>query len=347
MESLLKRQMMANESYAFNTMKDRAQTVGSAAAGLTIFGIGLGMFFHPIVLGIAGTYAAYKMGQGLLLSVPRFRERYINQMIKKGHFEAVAEEAPISRIAREISNRLGRREAPRIYTIDTQTVAGIVMPWGFLWLAKQESIRKLISEEAMPKVFAALPGSNILLTTKEALAKNLSEKKMRFIIAHEMSHLQVDSFSLVSYSKAAVGKMSELLFWGTGIAIGLSLFGIGLPLMATLPALMTLFVANVVSGTAFNFGTRVKERRADRNALYLTRDLEGAKEAMDYVHDDPESKGPSTLLEEAFKTHPGYTSRMRSLSQAFNKVAKYPGLRPASHSLDNGVKQQPLVKPTG
>jgi Zn-dependent protease with chaperone function len=209
-------------------------------------------------------------------------------------------------------------------------------------------LRDFLSTKAMPKIFAAVPGSNLLFTTKEALAKQISEKKLRFIIAHEISHLQTDNLSPSLYGNAIIKKMSAPLFWGAVIAAGLSIFGGSIPLtlgMAAGKAFGALIVIKLAAEAAVNYGTRVIERRADRNALYVTRDLDGAQKTMDWLH-EPAQKQEYSLLRESMQTHPSYTRRMDALRESFNAVSKYPVLQPANDNAAKGPEQKSSARRT-
>jgi Zn-dependent protease with chaperone function len=83
--------------------------------------------------------------------------------------------------------------------------------------------------------------------------------------------------------------------------------------------------------------TRIAERRADRNALYITRDLKAAKKTMDWLHSaepvkvkteggdapKPQSKKLG-IISELIATHPSYHCRMQALEKSFNIVSQYP-----------------------
>jgi Zn-dependent protease with chaperone function len=301
--------------------------------------VGLSAVFNPVALAVAGTYTAYQVGSSLLMPIPAFRNWAFNQMIKKGHAEVVSDDADIHRLTKEISDNLGRPVPPKLYAVDAAVVAHMGLPLGLRWLAKVKPVRELLVEKAMPKVFAAIPGANTILTTKQALAAIPSETQMRFIVAHEMSHLKTDFLSPPLYGKAIVKKMSETLILAVGAALVLSIFGVGLPVtalgvgaMAAIKGGIALAAIKYASGAAINFGMRLIEKRADRNGLYITRDLESAKNVMNWLH-EPSQKTPCSILKEATLDHPSYTKRMASLVTSFNAVAKYPPLHPTNDNV--------------
>jgi Zn-dependent protease with chaperone function len=332
--------MAQQRGYAFKTLKERALTLGSAIVGITALGVGLSAAFNPVALAVAGTYTACKVGSGLLMPIPAFRNWAFGHMVKKGHAELVSEDSDVYRLTKEISDSLGRPVPPKIYTVDTTVVAQIALPLGLRWVAKLKPIKDLLSEKAMPKVFAAIPGSNTLLTTKEALAAPISDAQLRFIAAHEMSHLKTDNLDPAMYGKAILKKITEPLMLAVGAALGASSFGFTLPVSAlglgvlgVLKAGAALVGIKYAAGAAINLGMRIVEKRADRNGLYITRDLKSAQETMDWLHEAKQKK-PTSALKEATLDHPSYTKRMSALKTSFDAVAKYPPLQPTN---DNPV----------
>lgn len=336
---------MSQSTYKYKTLQERAAINTASVAGLTIFGVGLSAVFNPVALGVAGGWATYSVAKSLLLTVPTYRNWQFNKMVKGGHAVLLPEDATICKMAKEISDDLGRKEAPKVYTVDTAVVASIALPAGLRWLAKLAPVRNLLEEKAMPKVFAAMPGANTLLTTNQALNNGMTQDELKFIVAHEMAHLKSDAGSLNIYSNAFIKKMSTPLLLATTAAIALSVFGIGLPITAGMGALKALgvFVATkAAADVAIRYGTRIIERRADRNALFVTRDLDNAVGAMQVLHEKEQMK-PYSNLKEAFQTHPSYIRRISALREAFEKVSKYPTLKPVN---DNQVRAEKENTPT-
>jgi Zn-dependent protease with chaperone function len=333
--------------YPFKTMKERTLTGGSAALGLAAFGWGLSSIFNPVALGIAVAYGAYTVGGAALMSVKPFREWQMNALVKKGKAEEVSPDSRIGRIAKEVSDDLGRAAPPKIYTIGTEMVAKMALPFGLRWLAKNASFKKFLTEKAMPKVYAALPGANTMYTTKEALNSDISDKALRFIVAHEMGHLKADAASPTLLGRAFIKAAGKPLLLAVGAGLVLSAFGVGLPVtlgMGLFKAGAALIGLKMASNVSMNFGMRVLERRADRNALYVTRDLEGARETMNFLH-EPGQRKPSSVLKESFLDHPSYLKRMDALTSAFNVVSKYAPLKPTNDNKAAAPKPQQKPQP--
>lgn len=334
---------MSQAKYKFKTMSERAAENATAVAGLTLYGVGLSQIFNPVALGIAGAYGAYTVGRAALMNVPAYRDWEMGRMVKKGHATQLPDDHPFVQMAKEISEDLGRKQAPKVYTVTSDVVVQIALPPGLRWLGKLRPVRDAIEEKAMPKVFAALPGSNLLMTTDAALNNGMSQDELKFIAAHEMGHLKTDAGSLNLLGRGFVNKMNMPLMLATTAAVALSVFGVGLPVtagMAAWKAFGALVAIKLGTDAALKLGTRIMERRADRNALYVTRDLEAGQDAMEWLH-EPAQKKPHSLLREALLTHPSYQRRLSAMQKSFNHVAKYPPIKPVN---DNKTKPAPVAK---
>lgn len=254
-------------------------------------------------------------------------------MVKKGVFTPVDKDEPICRITAEISADLGRKTPPDVYTINEKFAARISLPFGMRWLFKP------LAPKVMPKIYAALAGANTVVTTREALAKNLPEKELRFILAHEMSHLKTDTLSPKFFAGTMVKKASTILFWTTVAAGALSLAGVSLPVVlgggSALKALGLLTGARLVGALGVNYASRVMERRADRNAMYLTRDYESGEEALLSLG---EAKSPA--LVNIFESHPNSKPRFRSLKKAWEKACAYPNVKPGLPANCNSPREE-------
>lgn len=301
--------------YAFKTNRERASSAASAFGGIAAFAVGIGLVFNPVVVTAAGVWSFVK-ARRLQKSLSK---NSIESMVTSGYIEAVPADAPINTIVRDVSDALGRAETPQVYTLVERGLVGQVT-------GPQAKARK----EAMSKLFAALPGTNALLTTKDALNAGYPENEMRFIAAHEVSHLQTDKNSAVTFGKLFVNGVKRPLLFAS---LGAAFLGIAAPLtmgVAALPALAVLVGAGFVANLIHKVGERIAEKRADRNALYITRDLEAAGNVMRrlYAPGDREKPGVASKLTDILSSHPGYTSRVKALRSAFNDVSRYPALPP-------------------
>lgn len=334
------------KKWKFNSWKDRAVITGSSAASLAAMGAGLSLVFNPLALAVAGGIVAKDLVAHRLLAIPAFRKWQFDGQVKKGKWGVVPSDAPMVRITAEISRQLGRKAPPKIYIVGEKDVAKMTLPFGARWIFRV--LPAEMKNKAMQGVFAALPGANTMITTKEALNGNLTESELRFIAAHEMSHLKKDANTPALVARQAVKKATRVLFWGTLIAAGVGMAGVTLPFGGVLLAGgivgaakgMGVLMGTYVAGRALSsFGLRAVEKRADRNGIYLTRDIEAADSAFRKI-DESAKKPKANYLKECFFDHPFYHRRMKTLRKAFKKVAQYPEVPvPAA-------KPQPASKPS-
>jgi Zn-dependent protease with chaperone function len=293
---------MAAEKLKFSKPSDRITTAVSAVLGIGVLGAGLSLLFNPIDIGIA---AAITAAGFIKDSIPGYRRWKTNRHIKTGEWQPVSAEAPISRMVADLSKQMGRQKAPEIYLLSNEAYARKMLPF---W--KRKMTKPQVVEEMMSKMFKAIPGTNTIITTQQALDRGLTEGEMRFLAAHEMSHLQTkDNLSPATVVPKIGARVFNALSL-TGMAVDVAaIFGITLPFL-TGAAAPILLVSAVMSGTAAiskvftNIGMRAIEKRADRNALALTRDLESAKTAL------------------ASLDSRSYNRRVKALTKAFNKMSK-------------------------
>ena len=324
-----------SNGWAYSPVTGSLKMAAAATAATGFFVWGLSGIFNPIALGVAGAYALYKVGAGYAFTmVPDLRRKMVASAIKEGEFTPLAKDHSFQKMTNELSDRMGRPVPPDIYLVDEEFVLKMAAPWGLRWLLKG-AVR-----QQMHKVFAAVPGANMMLTTRQALAaREYDDESMRFVIAHELSHMQSDDhLTFERVAKGIINNMTKVLALGCGAAMISGMLGI-----ASAPAFLTLssggFVALcaavgtwAVASLGTKYASRVMERRADRNALYVTRDLRGAGKLMDTLHDTPGGRSlPSSKLGEAFHavseayaSHPSYYPRTESLRDSWNKVAAHP-----------------------
>jgi Zn-dependent protease with chaperone function len=319
---------MTEKKWNFSPFSDGVATTTTTAVGCAVLGIGLSYFFTPIALAAAVGYGLYNVAQSATFAIPKVRDHYFKKQVEKGTYKEVPADAPVVKMAAEISNALGRKEPPKFYTVDDKTVAKMALPWGLRWMMKIPDIRK----QAMPNVFAALPGMNTLIATEEALSRPRSAEELKFIMAHEMSHLHAnDNRSPAIFGRTMVKKVTRALFWGTAAAVGLGIFGVGVPVIAGTSALMALgglWATSTAAKVCFNLAMRTVENRADRNAMYITRNYQAGADALADI--DPASKRskPLPFYKEMMMDHPSWHPRVKTLRESFNKVSEYPEIMP-------------------
>lgn len=319
---------MQEKKWNFSPFSDGVATTATTAVGCAVLGIGLSYFFTPVALALATGYGLYNVARTATYSIPKVREHYFKQQVENGHYKPVDPNSPVVKMAADISNALGRKEPPKFYTVDADVVAKIALPWGLRWMMKIPDIRK----QAMPNVFAALPGMNTLIATQEALDRKRAPEELQFIMAHEMSHLHAnDNRSPAIFGRTMVKKVTRALFWGTAAAIGLGMFGVGVPVIAGTSALMALgglWATSTAAKVCFNLAMRTVENRADRNAMYITRNYQAGDDALASIDPSSNRSRPLPFYKEMMMDHPSYHPRIKTLKESFNKASQYPEIMP-------------------
>ena len=309
---------MGQKEWKFTSLNERVKITGASLAAIAVYGAGLSAVFNPLAIGVAAGYAGYSVAKVQISRFHPIRDFLLNRSIKKGRYTELPKDHRLAQIVGEVNQQLGRKKVPRILLVGEDTVAKMSAPPGLRRLVKP------LVRKNMHKVFAASPDADILITTQAALDKNLSEKQLRFIVAHEMSHIKMDKDSTTLLGGLAIKKATRALVLGGLAVMALGAFGVALPMAFTssMPVwggLLALGGIRMAADIGIKYAHRIIERRADRNALYLTKDKDGAFEAMDMLHKDAPYHAPA--LVEIFQSHPSFTPRVQSLKEAWNKVA--------------------------
>ncbi|MEZ0261363.1 MAG: M48 family metalloprotease [Alphaproteobacteria bacterium] len=319
---------MKEKKWNFSPFSDGVATTTTTAIGCAVLGIGLSYFFTPVALAAATGYGLYHVARDALYTLPKVRDHYFKQQVEKGHYTPLDPDAPVVKMSAEISNALGRKEPPKFYTVDEKIVAQMSLPWGLRWMIKIPSVR----DSAMSDTFAALPGTNTLITTQVALNRPRTADELKFIMAHEMSHLHAnDNLSPAILGRTMVKKVTRALFWGTAAALGLGIFGVGVPVIAGTSAALALgglWGTSTAAKVCFNLAMRTIENRADRNAMYITRDYQAGEDALASIDSDSYRPKPLPFYREMLLDHPSYHPRIKTLKESFNKASQYPEIMP-------------------
>jgi Zn-dependent protease with chaperone function len=306
----------------------------SVVTGTAVMVAGLSQVFNPLALGLGLAYAAARTTYAAAgMHIPALTRYIVKKDVEQGRLTPVAEDEPIVRMAGEISDKLGLAR-PGIYFADEKFVVEAMAPWGLRRLLRHIGID-------MKSVLAAIPGANTIVTTDKTLRSLGSGSALEFSVAHEMAHLRQDALSPVPFARVYMQHATRALFWITAASAALGVAGIALPAGAlaggsALAAFAGLAAVRAGAGIINNYGLRIVEQRADRNALYITRDLKGAVGALarGYCEEPLEVAAASEEVvkempawKEAFRTHPSDIRRFAALSAAFRDVSRYPELK--------------------
>lgn len=308
---------MPEKKWKNSLFRDRALTTTGAALSVGVLGGVAALTFSPIALAVAGVFAAGRLAVSHTMLVPFLWKKYVARKVRKGDFIPVPESERISLLAAELSAQMGRKQPPVLYTLSRKGFSNMMLPGGSRWMARLPNVL----DEMMSKLFAALPGTNTIVTTEQALGQGLPEQELRFIVAHELSHLKTrDHLSPAMTAKSIVGAGYQALAICAGIALVAGLFGLALPVFGAAGALVgigALFVAGAAAKLVNNIGLRALENRADRNGLHATGSLLDAASAL--AHLNPKGARQVPWFQEITMDHPSFLRRAQIMTNAFNR----------------------------
>jgi Zn-dependent protease with chaperone function len=186
----------------------------------------------------------------------------------------------------------------------------------------------------MEKIAASDSTKNLVMFSEEFLDKHKGDK-LRFVAAHEISHARArDSYGATSMFRVLHKNAMKLAYGAAGVALLGAGFGAAPLIMAAgvpvLKGVMMLALGSVAAGIGLNYANRIKERRADRNAVYLTGKLDPA---IDFLRETERRLIPPrrpAWLE--LSTHPSYYPRVANLKASFEKIRGYEPARSAAPS---------------
>jgi Zn-dependent protease with chaperone function len=168
---------------------------------------------------------------------------------------------------------------------------------------------------------------DMVMATREFLNKATPEQA-RFVIAHEMSHAKTeDAYGAKNIAKGIKKGVFQTLLAGIGFSIVTGALGIVTPAIMSSGSFTTLAAwagATVDANLGINYVTRIIERRADRNAVYLTGNAEAGVKFL--ASNSPKGKAPSRRpfwLPEV-SSHPSYHPRVANLRASFALTSSYP-----------------------
>lgn len=315
--------MIKNEEWDYAPIKDRALAASACLTSMAGYGLALSQLFNPVALGVAAGYAVLKTGYDYYSDskeTPSGQKKAVQGYIKAGLFEPVEKDHPFQKTVDEMAEACGTKPLTAYYATDKEVRA--TFPWFMRSLVSEREVERVAQRYA-----ATISSMNVVFTTKQFLEEH-SADSIRFVLAHEVSHCKTkDAYDSFRISDTFKSNMTSALAAGLIATTGLLISG-----TATIPAftIATTSIASLISSAYFlmltnaastlglNFASRITERRADRNALYLTRDLDGAINSFDGGH---KVRLPAFM---ELSTHPTYHPRVANLKKAFAEAAQYP-----------------------
>lgn len=293
------------KKWQWNPLRDKLRMQGASAAALLLTAGSIGWLFSPVAATGMLLYLAYK----------GYKHYTHKADILDGKGSPIPPGTTISTVVDELSPLFGRKKSPEILLHDVP----------FSPFAADLHTDKLFMTHS---AFAdSIAGS--LFGDSGAPNGPCNRDELKWIAAHEMSHLKVDK-------KSGAAISHYVLFHVPYILVGASLLGLGAHILSpgTLPllaegvsyasAIFGAIGANIAGRVFLNYASRVREFRADRNALYLTRDFNVAASALRKVEGPTrQMMAESSRLKRLFFSHPLYASRVSRMKTAWDKMNQY------------------------
>jgi hypothetical protein len=297
-------------------LTETAVSVGSAA----LYGLALTQIFNPVALGIA---AGYGVARTAWTYYDSHGDRAREKAIREGYFAPLPEKyAKLQKVTDEMTDAAGM---PRHHALlATPKITRMIVPWYLRFVLLVPEIKK----KALQSTAAAVSSMDTVIATPEFM-ELADDRELRFVIAHEVSHAKVeDSYSAKNIAKSLKKHTQVGLIAGLALTAGAGLLG-----MTALPAVLAggtsvvggalmLGIVSAVANLGLNYANRIVERRADRNAIHLTRDPEAAESF--FIKASPKGKTPSPSILPETSSHPSFHPRMENIRAAFNHAAAYP-----------------------
>lgn len=315
-----------SKNWNFRPAAGQLKIATAGIAATAVYGLALTQIFNPLAL--AG-FIAFGAGKTALSYYMMTRPDYDKKLVQSNHLSPLEPEHEyIQTMVDDIVKMTGMK--PHTAYIIEDKLVRAAMPWYLRWMLKEPKIYKRVMENSA----MALSTLDIVCISRQFIDK-YSTGIERFAVAHEMGHAyNEDSSPLQTIAKVLKKSTEKGLLWGMGACLAFGTLGvIGLPLATTtLPVMAAgvgLFKGGLMLGAAsfatnriLAYGSRVQEYRADRNAVYFTRNADAD---INFLTEASE-KGVAPSRSPRFETaeHPSYHRRVAGLRAAFTEAAAHP-----------------------
>ena len=323
------------QKWNYKSLNDHVGEKFYASLATCVYSAGMLVVFNPVVAGIslgvsfigAMTLTAGENVFGIQekLMKGEVAKNAATPPTKKSELKAWNKKLnTIQNITNKHSKTLELKRHPQIFILKDEAFVKMALQNISMW---RKVFQKKKIAEKLKRVplysFGAVSGPNFLFISESALKNDLNDKEVEFVIAHELSHAKVRDSQSFGRTATAFQKINTRLMVGSiGIGVILSPFTsiAALPLLA---GLLAIPVLDKVSKLGVSFASRVAERRADRNAIYLTGDVKTALSTHKKLHpaDAQEKKMP--YFKELTKSHPPFHKRMKNAKSAWDKVSAF------------------------
>jgi Zn-dependent protease with chaperone function len=319
--------MSLNKHWNYAPLRGRIAENAATAGAVAVYGAGLAQIFNPAALGLAAAYAAGHLIYNELMT----RYSGVPGLIRDGYISPLPPQyKSLQTMADDMAKVMGIWP-PKIFVVNDKMLRAMT-PWYMRWQLRD----RYTSAKYMRQTAAAISNLNMIMMG-EQMMKHASDDEMRFIMAHEMGHVKNgDSSSLRAYAHTTKKHMGHALLAGTALAIGAAIFGSGgvaaslllgagaWPVLGPWLALGGLLATGGAARLFLNGASLVMEKLADRNAIYVTRDAEGANRGLLEIMDGQKTPPQLPPIVEVLGTHPTYHPRVANIRAAWQEAASHP-----------------------
>lgn len=345
-----------NKTWDFHPARDKRAERLWVLAGLGIFG-------GTVVLSVGLPGAAVLALFGMIFSAPPwlYSDKKGAQaraaLEKRGAWHPV-EKGYLARAFHDMARAYGVEDKARFYlaskayadksnqprlSLVAQLIRGLWLSWQ---VKKPDKPAAGVDERyfSLRGSFLAFTAMRAVLTTAGEMRKYTQDTN-KLILAHELSHLTTrDGKRMEVSARPFVREIRALFVLGLFLPPPLyASWAFSGPLAGVLSpfSLMFLCTAAALAGTAcLNAASRICERRADRNAMYMVRDMKGAEDMVRVFSGKNFDKKP-LFLDTWASTHPLAGDRLENLRKSFEVASAYP---PPAHRYVHTDRPSPFAR---
>ena len=314
----------------------------TAAGTLATLGI-LSAVFNPMAL---GALMLFPLGVARAVSArpdTEIAEITKNRITPHITFGADDEVIKDQLVIHKLAHKFGLGYVPKLAPVPPDYIEKHI-PWRKkirLYPRYEEKISRL-----MNFYFGTFPGA--IMTTDKAL-KSFSAQDRAIIYAHEMAHSKARDHAGLSVEQTIMrgAGMKGLLYITVatqalvliadvlavpGISAVFNSIAAGVSGKSTVLQIAGAFgAATAAHWISANLSSRIREFRADRNALFIAQNIDQAKQAFTNLYAAAHKKSvnelgklkPDTLWYKLWNTHPGYNDRIRGLDRSWQKIQAF------------------------
>ena len=312
---------MPMTEWQYSTPQERFQERAITAGAVALYGLALSQIFNPVALGVAVGYGAFKTAEAYWkLS----GDAGIKRWLDKGVLQPLPAEFADAQTEVDLIADAASMPKHKVF-LATEKLLLASTPFILRHTLLKFDIAKKFG---MKNLAAAASTMDVVMATREFLESKTPDER-RFVLAHEMAHGKVEDSSSMHRASVGFKKMiNRALFYGAATFCVAGLLGFAVPsifagTLTTVSGLALMAAASWSADLALKYVSRIKERRADRNAIYLVGNPDGGEAFFrnaNYKGEAPKPK--SKYLEMA--QHPSFHPRVANIKKAWEMIAAYP-----------------------